>query len=176
MIRICTLNDFLELYEILKSKKKISGANRSLTIDFNRFSQWFGAENRRCFAFVVDEQIVSFLLTKRSSFDSHWIVEMIASRRVCNIFDDKKYGHSKLYDAAVAYWEAKGLTRFMYIQPLTFATFNSKVRQNSKALQEYSTADMMVVPKNTAPDDPIVRELTMNLTFPNDMIVRVRSK
>lgn len=176
MIKICTIDDFQELYEILKSKKKISGAPRSLTIEFGRFCQWFGAENRRCFAFVDSGQIVSFLLTKRSNHGSYWIVEMIASRRVANAFDDTKYGHSKLYDAAVNYWEIKGLTSFMYVQPLSFSTLNSKVRQNSKALQEYSSTDVLIVPKNAAPDDLQIKELMMGLTFPNDMIVRKRAK
>lgn len=160
---------FDEMFSIVKSHKRITGVENNISLE--NFVSWVSNENTKCFCFLVDGKIQSFIITERLKFMPSWHLALTVNQR-SSTFNPNKNGISLLHDYAISYWEARGLYSFFYFVPDIIASrFTSKTRQSSKKLQEYHAAVLCTIPKNTISDYPLIKAF-LKKPFKHDILFK----
>jgi hypothetical protein len=172
IVKICTKEDLNDIHNLLYSHEKIAG----LLIEkptLEEFKKKF-SDDVITFGYYVNNELISFLITRKLSELPSWYVSMISSKNL-NFFKFNNSGLADLFDAAVEYWESKNLYSFIFVQSVKHRNLlNGKITKSSNNLKKYQIpgATLEVIKKNSKSKSTLINKLCKNYTYPNDIIIK----
>lgn len=164
-------NNFEELCSLIKEHGKI--ARREITdLSFESFETGLTSPKIKTFCYFINGTMNSFIISNMLDDHPSWFFRLMCAKK-SNFYNPKTNGICALHDATISYWESRGITSYIYAQPYSFMIYsNSKIREGSPKLQEYTSTEYQIVPANTQSEYAFIRKIMKNKVFPEDMIVR----
>lgn len=139
---------------------------------YENLSESLKHPNAITFCCFEEEKMTSFMVSSLLKEHPTWFVRIVCAKKT-SLFNPVKVGICALYDSTIEYWESRGLTNFLYIQPEIFmSSGNSMTRKGSPKLQEYVPHNYYTVKAGEECKYGFLKNLLGNVVFEENMIAR----
>lgn len=175
--RLAESTDYADMYNILIGKKRIASQIQQDYPKFDMFTNKLQQDNVVSFVYELEDNIVGFLISYSLPELPMWVLRLHVFKTLNNFYNPIKNGMKDLYDFVITYWEAQGLTSFIYLQPVNHTkSQNVSLRNSSQLLKTYTSFDLYKIKKNKCINYTLVEKIAGTNFFQTDMSLRLHFK
>jgi len=177
MLKLATNNEYLEIYNLLKTKKKVFSQNYNPPNYDDFLKKMEKSKTTRIFLNYQEENLDAFLITRTVTHTfAAWYAHLIVVRSNIPLRTSHRL-HAELYDYAISYYETEmNLFNFIYIQPTYYKkVLVNPVRKYASKLLEYKTILLQKISPNEKIESEFIRSLINNIDIDNEISIILKS-